>query len=254
MIKSPPAVGAVRIHMDPESIHTLFGGVTVDTFQGVGTLITPAGPFKMEGARWHLLSQVFSSSEDMKTDLHKERLLQETIHKDPNCRSFSWKVLRQAKLTAGATTYIGDMALTAPLFFDNAVREDSTLWGSRVLGPRVTNLTGLSCEDQVPTLPRLRNTNNWILLSLAGKKKSGTTLSPPGGFHHSHDHERKGLQRKWWLLGDNELAEYDRKVEVWNSNKHKISKNLLYDLKSLLNYSSAKDVPDNGTEGVEGKY
>ena len=55
-------------------------------------------------------------------------------------------------------------------------------------------------------------------------------------------------------MGDNKLAEYDRKVEVWNSNKHNISKNLLDDLKSLLNSSSAKDVPDNGTEGVEGKH
>jgi len=55
MIKNPPAVGAVRIHMDPESLDTSFGGLTASTFQGVATLITPAGPFKMEGARWHLL-------------------------------------------------------------------------------------------------------------------------------------------------------------------------------------------------------
>ena len=44
----------------------------------VATLITPTGPFKMDGARWHLLSQVFSSSGKMKTDLHRERLLQDT--------------------------------------------------------------------------------------------------------------------------------------------------------------------------------
>jgi len=91
MIKNPPAVGTVRIHMDPESLDTSFGGSTASTFQGVATLITPAGPFRMEGARWHLLSQVFSSPEDIKTriDLHKERLLQETMDKDPSCRSFA---------------------------------------------------------------------------------------------------------------------------------------------------------------------
>jgi len=93
MIKNPPA------------------GFTASTFQRVSTLITPAGPCKMEGARWHLLSKVFSSPEDIKTDVHKERLLQEIMDKDPNCRSFAWKVLRQAKLVVGATTYIGDMAL-----------------------------------------------------------------------------------------------------------------------------------------------
>ena len=51
MIKNPPEVGAVRIHMDPESLDTSFGGFTASIFQGVATLITPAGPFKMEGAR-----------------------------------------------------------------------------------------------------------------------------------------------------------------------------------------------------------
>ena len=61
------------------------------------------------------------------------------------------------------------------------------------------------------------------------------------------------------MSGDDELAEYDRKVKVWISSKHNMSKNLLDDLESLLNSSSAinvafKDVSYNGTEGVEGKY
>jgi len=43
-------------------------------------------------------------------------------------------------------------------------------------------------------------------------------------------------------------------VKVWISSKHTISKNLLDDLESLLNSSSAKDVPYNKNEGVEGKY
>jgi hypothetical protein len=91
MIKNPPAVGAVKIHMDPESLDTLFGGYAASTFQGVASLITLAGPFK-----------------------------------DSNCRSFAWKILRQAKLAVGATTHIGDTALTATPFFDNVVRGDLT--------------------------------------------------------------------------------------------------------------------------------
>ena len=126
MIKNPSAVGAVRMHMDPKSLDTSFWGFTASTFQGVATLITPAGPFRIEGARWHLLSQVFSSPENIKTDRYKERLLQETMDKDPNCRLFARKVLRQAKLAVGATTYIGDTALTVPSFFDNVVRGDLT--------------------------------------------------------------------------------------------------------------------------------
>jgi len=123
--------------MDPESLDTSFGGFTASTLQGVAALITPAGPFRMEGAYWHLLSQVFSSPEDIRTDLHKERLLPETIHKDPNCRSCALQILRQAKLASGAATYIGDTALTAHPFFDNVVRGDLTTWGSKSLEPRV---------------------------------------------------------------------------------------------------------------------
>ena len=50
MIKNPLAVGVVRIHMIPQSMNTSFGGLAANTLKGVATLITPAGPFKMEGA------------------------------------------------------------------------------------------------------------------------------------------------------------------------------------------------------------
>jgi len=173
MIQNPPELGAVRIHTDPESLDTSFGGLTVSTFKGVATLITPAGPFKMEGARWHLLSKVFSSPEDIKTDLNRERLLQETMDKDTNCRLFAWKVLQKAKLALGATTNIGDTALTAPPFFDNVFRGNSTIWGFETLGSRVINWTGLSCEDQAIILPTLQTTNDWIVLALAGRPRRG---------------------------------------------------------------------------------
>ena len=116
MIQNPPEVGEVRIHMDPAYLDISYGGITASTFQGVATLITSDRPLEMEGARWHLLSKVFSSAGDIRTDLNRERLLQETTDKDTNCKSFAWKVLRQAKLAVGATTYVGDTALTAPPF------------------------------------------------------------------------------------------------------------------------------------------
>jgi len=79
MIQNPPEVGAGRIYMDTESLDTSYGGITASTFQWSATLIGPAGPFEIEGARWHLLSKVFSSLGDIKTDLNRERLLQETM-------------------------------------------------------------------------------------------------------------------------------------------------------------------------------
>jgi len=77
----------------------------------------------------------------MKADLYQERLCQGIVDEDPNCRSFCWKVLRQAKLAVGGTTYIGDTVLP---FFQNIVRGDLTTWGSKFPGTRVINWIGLS--------------------------------------------------------------------------------------------------------------
>jgi len=119
----------------PENLDTSYGGIKASTFQGVATLITPAGPFEMKGARQHLLSKIFSCPGDIKPDLNTNRLFRKTMDKDTNCRSFAWKVLRQAKLAMGATTYVGDTALAAPPFFNNVVRGNSTIWGFETFRP-----------------------------------------------------------------------------------------------------------------------
>ena len=61
----------------------------------------------LEGARWHLLTKVFSIPESFKSDLHSELLLQERFDENPKYRSFSWQVLRKASEFFGAKTYIG---------------------------------------------------------------------------------------------------------------------------------------------------
>jgi len=80
----------------------------------------------------------------MEREWKKKKVLQKGIDKDAECRSFSWKILRQAKVAVGAKTYVGDTAFTAftaPPFFDNADRRDAILWGARALGPRVISWT-----------------------------------------------------------------------------------------------------------------
>ena len=51
-------------------------------------------------------------------------------------------------------------------------------------------------------------------------------------------------------MKDDELAEYDKRVEVGISSGHSSPKPLLDDLESLLIYSSVTDDPHNGTWGV----
>ena len=120
------------------------------------------------------------------------------MNKDPNCRSFSWKVLRQAKLAVGAATYVGDTALTAPPFFDNAVRGSMILWGVRASGQQVINWTGLSRDDQAATVLTLFNTINWILRSLAGNTEPETTsLRVEGSTKIMTTKEKAFRKRKW---------------------------------------------------------
>jgi len=61
-------------------------------------------------------------------------------------------------------------------------------------------------------------------------------------------------KRRWWQSGDDELAEYDKKVEVWVSNNNNIPEDSLDELEALLNSTLPNDNPHNGTEGVEGSY
>jgi len=120
------------------------------------------------------------------------------MNKDPNYRSFAWKILRQAKLAVGATTEIGDTALTAPPFVDNVVRGDLTTWGSRSLGPRDINWTGLGCENEATVLPTLQSTNNWIVLVLAGTSKLGTIPLPVQGFVTAMTTKGKAFRKRQW--------------------------------------------------------
>jgi len=63
-------------------------------------------------------------------------------------------------------------------------------------------------------------------LTLAGKRKSGTIPLPLEGSIIALTTRGKAFRkRKLWLLGDDELAEYERKVEVWIISKHNIAKN-----------------------------
>jgi len=63
MIRQPPKVGAIRFHHEPESTNTSHADVAATTFQGTTSVITSRGPYQLEGARWHLLTKVFSNPE-----------------------------------------------------------------------------------------------------------------------------------------------------------------------------------------------
>ena len=87
------------------SLDTSWGGIIASTSQGVATLITPRGPYTVEGPRWHLLFKIFSSAENFKADLEAELLTRESLDEDRGYHSFSWQFLRHAQKVFGAKTY-----------------------------------------------------------------------------------------------------------------------------------------------------
>jgi len=139
MLRQPPKVGAIRFHHEPESTNTSHAGVTATTFQGTTSVIHFRGPFQLEGARWHLLTEVFSNPESFGADLHSELFLQERLDENRKHRSFSWQVLRKASDFFGAKTYIGETGLTTPPVFSNAQRGAKITWGALDNSPVIVN-------------------------------------------------------------------------------------------------------------------
>ena len=114
-----------------------------------------------------------------------------------------------------AADYVGDTALTAPPSFNNDVRGNSTIWGFETQGPRVMNWTDLSREDQTIILPTLQTTNDWRVLALVGRPRLGAIpLTFNGSVIVMTTKGKSFRKRQWWQTGDDELAAYDRKVEV----------------------------------------
>ena len=104
-------------------------------------MITPRGPYAVEGAKWHLLSKIFSSTDRFKADLEVEILKQESLDEDSGYRSFSRQFLRQAQKIFGAKMYCGDTALTAPPFFDSVIRGANRILGANRDDPLVIKWT-----------------------------------------------------------------------------------------------------------------
>jgi len=75
MIRQLPKVGAIWFHHEPESTNTSHADITATTFQGTTSAITSRRPYQLEGARWHLLTKVFSNPESFKSDFRSKLLL-----------------------------------------------------------------------------------------------------------------------------------------------------------------------------------
>jgi len=126
--------------------------------------------------------------------------------------------------------------------------------------PEIVLKRGFPIHDPTPPggsiifLPTLQTTKNWIVLALAGRPRRGVIpLSVKGSLIGMTAKGKSFRKRQFWRTVEDELSAY-YKGEVWISSRHSIPQNLLDDLEALLNSSSAKDAPHNGTEGVEDIY
>jgi len=156
IIRQPPKpwkVGAIWFHHELESINTSHAGVKATTFQGTTLVITSRRPYQIEGARWNLLTKVFSSSASFEPNLHSELFLQEHLDENPKHISFSWQVLRKASEFFGAKPYIGETGLTTTPFSSNARRKAKTTW--EVLDDTIVivNWSGRDPSEQAEITP-----------------------------------------------------------------------------------------------------
>jgi len=259
MIRQPPKVGAIRFHREPESSNTSHADVTATTFQDTTSVITSRGPYQLEGARWHLLTKVFSNPESFKFDFHSEMLLQERLDENPKYRSFSWQVLRKASEFFGAKTYIGETGLTTTPFFSNARRGTKITWGVLDDSSAIVTWNGLDPTEQAePRItPTLETANNWIIFTHplgAENAATPTPLIPKGAQRIFHTKGKAGRERGWWRTGTNKLASYVPETEMWMSQNSTIPDSNIIALEAFLQTKSEKDLPDMRSEGVEPIY
>jgi len=166
------------------------------------TIIT----YQQKGARWHLLTKVFSNPELFGADLHSELLLQECLDENPKHRSFSWQVLRKASEFFGAKTYIGETGLTTPPFFLNARRGAKITWGVLDDSPVIVNWSELDPSEQTEITPTLEAVGNWITFTHPlGPEKSATAPIPTGAQRILYTKEKAGRGRGWWRTGTDKL-------------------------------------------------
>jgi len=62
------------------------------------------------------------------------------------------------------------------------------------------------------------------VLDLVRKPLRGSTLSVNGSVIAMITKDKSCRKRQWWLTREDELAAYDRKVEMWISSRHSIHK------------------------------
>jgi len=214
MIRQPPKVGSIQFNHEPESSNTSHADVAATTFRGTTSVITSRQPYQLEGARWHLLTKVFSNLESSKFDFHSEILLQERLDENPKYRSFSLQVLQKASEFFGAKTYIGETGLTTPSFFSNERRGTNIIWGVLDDSPAIVNWNGLDPTEQAEITPTLETANNWIVFTHPLGAENAATPTPPIPQGALHTKGKAGRERGWWRTGTDKLASYGLETEV----------------------------------------
>jgi len=256
MIRQPPKVGAIRFRHEPESTNTSHSDVTATAFHITTSVITCRGPYRLEGARWNLLTKVFINHESFKSDLHSELLLQERLDENLKYRSFSWQVLRKASDFFGAKTYIGETGLR-PLPSSPMREEERRSRGGHSISPVTVNWNGLDLSEQAEITPTLEAANNWIIFTHPLGPEKAATPTPPIPKSVQRILYTKGIagrERGWWRTGTDKLASYGLDTEVWISQNSTISDSKILAQEALLQTKSEKDFPDMRPEGVEPIY
>jgi len=144
MIQDPPNIRTFRFYHEPESLDSSHAGLTATTFQSTTSIITEQGLYQIEGAQWHLLTQVFSDPTHFQMDQQGEMSVQESLDNDPRYIFFSWQILRRAVELCEAKTDVFETGFTTPSFCPNARRGTKAIWGSIDDSPIVVNWSVLS--------------------------------------------------------------------------------------------------------------
>jgi ribonuclease HI len=255
VLTSPPTGGYVAILKDPIESVIQWHDVQIFTSEGVSTSSDFHHPFQIEGARWHLLRTLAGPrlGTELVPFISREAQLQRGIDATGKRHCIAWGVLSAARDLYNATHYLGGTAVTAPPFFDAAVRSDTLFWHSDptrmseypVDSPLVMALADFTDKDfEENYAPHLQRRQDWVILTPPlphGTKKQA--FLEQYGRKIATGQGKVYRERGWWMSGRDALASHATPLEGWVSKGQTPDAKRVSVLTGALQNTAAHDPP-----------
>ena len=250
IIKAPQQQGLIRVY--PKSMVYDFqcGSTSIRVSEGIAMSLDPHSDIRLEGARWHLLSNTLGKTCDSQTFLttiQTEIRVQLHNEKARSHMSYTWALLLAAQDLFQARCFQGDTMITAPPLFERAGRGSETYWdisdSSVTHHPTVFSLSSWPPSEDVQLQEELSHFRDWVVLTppVKGTRFEGLLNTVGKRLHVGKG--KLSRQKQWWRTGADICCTYTSSTECWIHKNASPDEAEISHLISELDSTEEHDVP-----------